>query len=134
MRQLNPTQRALRVHELGHAPHAHDLLLVLPQAGTVGGDAAARLDGRGFDENQGGAFESVVAEGGDMVGCQGARVRAGRGGAVLAHRGDDDSVAEGGAADGEWGEEGGNAVSLGVLRCAWRLGVLGCEEWEARDG
>jgi hypothetical protein len=64
-----------------------------------------------------------VAEGGDVVGRQGANVGSGFGGAVLAHWCYDGPVAEGRAADSEGCEEGWDL--LAIVLVDWGSGV-GC--------
>ena len=76
-----------------------------------------------------------MAQGADVVGGQGADVGSGFGGGVLAHWGDDGSVAEGCAADLKGGEEGWDLFGRVIVGCwcAWGDGVLGDEVGEAWD-
>ena len=76
-----------------------------------------------------------MAEGCDVVVCQGADGGAGGCGAVLAHGRYEDAVAEGGAADGEGREEGWCcAILFGVWGGrSWGGQMLWGEVWEARD-
>jgi hypothetical protein len=77
-----------------------------------------------------------VAQGADVVRGKGANVRSRFGGGVLAHWGDNCSVAEGCAADLEGVEEGWDLFGLVIVDCwcARRVGVLGDEVGESWDG
>lgn len=71
MRKLDSAERALGLDEVGDAAKGGDLC-VRPEAGAVWGDAAIGRDAGRFGEDERGAFEGVVAQGGDVVVCEGA--------------------------------------------------------------
>ena len=135
MSKLHADQTVLGVDKVRHGFDAGDLV-VRPQAGAVGADAAVGLDSRGFDEDQGRSFQRVVAQGADVVGSKGADSRSGFRRGVLAHGGDDGSVAEGSAADLEGGEEGGDflvGIDGAVCWCTRGDGVARDKVGNARD-
>lgn len=85
---LNGSLDALAVDEVGDSAQRSDLG-VLPQARVLGGDAAAGLNGGGFDKDEARAVERQLAEMHQVVVGQVAVV-----GAVLAHGRHDDAVVQ----------------------------------------
>lgn len=83
---LNSSLNTLAVNEVGD-PAQRCNLGVLPQARVLGGDAAAGLNGGGFDEDEAGAVQRQLAEMHQVIVGQVAVV-----GAVLAHGRHDDAV------------------------------------------
>jgi len=61
MRELNANLLALAVDVVDDALQGCDLA-VCPEAGVVGGDAAASFDGGGFYDDEAGAVEGELAE------------------------------------------------------------------------
>ena len=83
----------LGMNEVDGAPERCDVI-VAPQAGIAVGNAAARLDGRCFCEHKTGATHREPAEMSEVPVVQHAVL-----GGVLAHRRDDDTVAQRHAAE-----------------------------------
>ena len=86
------------MNEIRYGFHASDLI-VRPETRAVRADATIGLDTGGFDENESGALESVVAQRADVVGSQGTDVGSGFRSAVLAHWRNNSPVAERSAAN-----------------------------------
>jgi hypothetical protein len=104
MRKLHATQCSLSVHEVRHALYGFGLLLV-PDSRVVRRDAAIGLNGAGFDHDQGGTLEGIVAQSRNVAVCQYAGLWPGRSGVVLVHGRNKDTVAESDRADLERLEE-----------------------------
>lgn len=99
MRQLNRSFRTLAVDEIGDALQRRNLR-IRPEPGVAGGDAAAGLDGGGFEGDEAGAVEGELAEVDEVPVCDVAVLRA-----VSAHGGDDEAVVDRHAAHAERLEE-----------------------------
>jgi hypothetical protein len=80
-------------------------LLSVPDPRVVRSDSAIRLNGTGFNHDQSGTFECVMAESRNVVVGESAGLGSGRRGTVLAHRCHEDAVAKGGRADLKWLKE-----------------------------
>lgn len=99
--QLDASLGSLAVYELDDALQRGDML-VGPQPGVLGADAAASLDGSGLDYGEGGAGLGELAEVDEMVVREDAVL-----GAVLAHGRDDEAVVQCRAPDLQGLEESG---------------------------
>jgi len=100
VRELNPGDASLFLHEVGDPPQSGNLLIA-PEAEIFGRNPPLGQYGGGFGEDQTGPTDRAAAEV-DELPVVGEAIVVG----ILAHWRDHDPVGERDRADGQWGEQG----------------------------